>query len=126
MSVGWLEQQRNEQKQFVSKQMESKLSMIKTKEQFNLFVGDVIQAFQFPAGDETTEAIATVILHAPPDMGSFDPAYVGQRVGKMMANKAAYDFLQELKAKKQAETKAKEVPAVEQSDNQNAQATSPT
>jgi uncharacterized protein with von Willebrand factor type A (vWA) domain len=58
----------------------------------------------FPQDDKTYEAIATVILHAPPDMGSFDEVYIASRVAKMMANKAAYDALQGFAEKRKAES----------------------
>lgn len=63
----------------------------------------------FPINDQTYEAVATVILHAPPDMGSIDTDYIGNRVAKMMANKVAYDYLQDLKFKREIEAKSKQV-----------------
>lgn len=71
----------------------------------------VCNLWGLPYCDDTVEAISTVILHAPPDMGEFKEEYIGNRVAKMMANKQAFDKLQEIKAKRdvqlkqQAETK---------------------
>jgi hypothetical protein len=55
--------------------------------------------------DDLYEAVATVVLHAAPDMGDLQLEYVEARVAKMMANKIAYEKIQELKEKrKQAAT----------------------
>lgn len=108
MSVGWLQMQINAEQQ--RKKLETVSSFaINNKDDLVNFTG----VLSLPQTEDTLEAVATVILHAPPDMGSFEPKYVGSRVSKMIANKAAYDFLQELKTnreKKQAETLT-QVPA---------------
>ncbi len=81
------------------------------KEDLNELISNLAGEYGFPQDTELTEAVSTVILHAPPDMGSFNLVYIGERVGKMLANRIAYDTLQELKeARKQAETNT-EVPA---------------
>lgn len=82
------------------------MRLIHNEDHFFGLLKDLKSRFGFPENTDTQEAVATVILHAPPDMGEFDPEYVGQRVSKMMANKVAFDKIQELKEKrnKQAET----------------------
>ncbi len=71
----------------------------------------------FERTDDTYEAVSTVILHAPPDMGSIDVDYVGNRVAKMLANKIAYDKIQELKEKRKQEDTAKAAQAAEVASN---------
>ncbi len=81
------------------------------EQDLNELVSNLAGQYGFPQDIELTEAVATVILHAPPDMGSFNLVYIGERVGKMLANRVAYDKIQALKEqRKQAET-PKEVPA---------------
>lgn len=115
MSVGWLENQRNLAKQ--EKNMENVNIGILSDSQFNGFVALVAGNYGLPQDQDTEEAVATAILHAPPDMGLISVTYIGARVAKMMANKVAFDRIQEIKAKREAELKAKqaetktEVPA---------------
>ncbi len=75
-------------------------------------VSALYQTFGFDTSDDTYEAVATVILHAPPDMGQFTLDYVGNRVAKMMANKVAYEKIQELKAKREDTLKASQASGV--------------
>jgi len=89
--------------------------IIYSEQDFNEFSADIAGAYKFPLDDQFYEAVATVILHAPPDMGDLDPEYVAERVGKMMANKVAYEKIQEIKQKR--EDTAKAAQAAEVSSN---------
>jgi hypothetical protein len=65
--------------------------------------------WSFSISDDTYEAVATTILHAPPDMGRLDSEYIGNRVAKMLANQIAFNKLNEIKTKReQAATKTQE------------------
>lgn len=119
MSVGWLEQQRNLVK--VTAELPVTEFKIYTNEDLQGFIAQLSVHFGFTKGDDLDEAVSTVILHASPDMGAIGLSYVGQRVSKLLANKAAYDLIQALREKrKQAETPTQEATGVK-SDNSNSQ-----
>ncbi len=87
--------------------------MILDKQGFDSAVLEISELHGFKLCQELEEAVATVILHAPPDMGDFNQEYIANRVAKMLANKIAYEKIQEIKVArdtKQAETTS-EVPA---------------
>ncbi len=86
--------------------------MIIDEQGFDSLVFEISGINGFPLTEELNEAIATVILHAPPDMGNFDQDYIAKRVAKMMANKVAYDKLQEIKAKREETAKAAQAVGV--------------
>lgn len=74
-----------------------------TKFGLNDYFNTIIGAYGLPDNDDTRTAIATVVFHAPADAGSLTLGYVGHRVRKAMANYAAYEILEEIKAKKKAQ-----------------------
>lgn len=84
---------------------------------------DIVEALEVKYGffkdDATYEAVSTVILHAPPDMGDITLDYIADRVSKMMANKIAYEEIQAIKTRreqKHAATKTLEVADVTSQD----------
>ncbi len=103
MSLGWLEQGRNAERQVRG------TMRILEQDQFNQFVALVAVVLNKPVTDEFTEAVGTIILHANPDMGEFDAQIVGNKVAKMLANQYAFQALQDIKVKRTAATLAKPV-----------------
>jgi hypothetical protein len=81
---------------------------VKNEDDLNYILMSLDSDHNIPNNDSTLEAVSTVILHAPPDMGGFSLEYIANRVAKMMANKVAYDKLQEIKVKRDTEIQAKQ------------------
>lgn len=74
----------------------------------DLFVAALIDEFKLPEGDDTYDAIATMILHLPGTVAYKEMSYFGHGVLKSMANKAAYTKLQEFAAKRKAKEEAED------------------
>lgn len=66
------------------------------------FVKSLTEEFSLPDGDDTYDAIATMILHLPQTKAYMPRSYFGNGVLKSMANRAAYGKLKELKARRDA------------------------
>lgn len=74
------------------------------------FVASITTEYGLPEGDDTYDAIATMILHLPHTKAYALRSYFGHGVLKSMANRAAYDKLTELRERREAkaaEEKAK-------------------
>lgn len=65
------------------------------------FVESITQEFKLPAGDDTYDAIATMILHLPQTRAYALRSYFGNGVLKSLANQAAYTRLQEFRKKRE-------------------------
>ncbi len=101
MSVGWVLNDNNKERQAKG----PTTMRILEQQQFNQFVGLVAITLGKQVTDEFTEAVGTIILHASPDMGEFDPAIIGNKVAKMLANQYAFEALQTIKAARAAASK---------------------
>lgn len=79
-----------------------------TAEALDEFVDVITKEYELPPGDDTYDAIATMILHLPQTRAFMPHSYFGHGVLKSMANKAAFDKLQGFAIKrKEAEEKKK-------------------
>lgn len=84
-----------------------------TEEGLDRFVQDVTEKFGLPPGDDTYDAIATMIMHLDHRIAYVKPSYFGHGVLKSMANAAAYGKLRQL-AQKRADKEQAEKAAQEQ------------
>lgn len=73
-----------------------------TEEQLDVFVASLIKEYALPEGDDTYDAIATMILHLPHTKAYATRSYFGNGVLKSMANRAAYNRLRELAKRREA------------------------
>lgn len=90
------------------KELESPLPV--TAEALDQFVADIVSSFDLPAGDDTYESIATLILHMPQSVASAPMSFFANSVNKSRANAVAYAKMQEFSQKrKQAQEAAKQV-----------------
>lgn len=81
------------------------------------FVASIIDQFKLPPGDDTYDAIATMIMHLPNTRAYATRAYFGNGVLKSMANKAAYAKLMGFQKKRmEADQAEKELAKATQSD----------
>ena len=62
------------------------------------FIQDIIDEFELPTGDDTADAICTMIMHLPHTQAYAPRKHFGHGVLKSLANRVAYDKLVELKA----------------------------
>jgi hypothetical protein len=89
---------------------ETEVLLPTTTEALDTFVASITQEYGLPEGDDTYDAIATMILHLPHTKAYAPRSHFGNGVLKSLANKAAYDKLTEFREKrlkKEAEEKAK-------------------
>lgn len=77
-----------------------------TVDELDSFVASITRDFSLPEGDDTYDAIATMIMHLDHRIAHMKPSYFGNGVLKMMANKAAYTRLRELAEKRNARAEA--------------------
>ena len=78
-----------------------------TVEELDEFVKSLTEQYALPGGDDTYDAIATMIMHLPHTAAKAPRSHFGHGVLKSMANKAAFTRLQEF-AKKREEKKKQE------------------
>lgn len=71
-----------------------------TKEELDSFVNLIVNVHNLPDTDDTYESIATLILHMNQSVSSSPLSFFANSVKKSMANKAAYDKLQEFAQKR--------------------------
>lgn len=57
------------------------------------FVSGIIRDFGLPPGDDTFEAIATMILHLDNRIGRVKRSYFADGAVKFLANKAAFEWI---------------------------------
>jgi hypothetical protein len=86
---------------------EPEILLPRTPEALDELVQIITAKFDLPPGDETYEAVATMIMHIPAQRAYAPLAYFGNGVLKSMANAAAYQRLGEI-AKRRAERKKAE------------------
>ena len=78
-----------------------------TVAELDAFVERLINDYKLPPGDDTYDAIATMIMHLPHVCAVKEDEYFVHGVWKSMANLAAYSRLQEFRAKRDAAQAAK-------------------
>jgi hypothetical protein len=71
-----------------------------TAKDLDSFVASLIEEFGLPEGDDTYDMVATQILHLPLTRARAPRSYFANGVLKSMANKAAFEKLQEFKQKR--------------------------
>lgn len=72
------------------------------------FVTSLTEEFNLPAGDDTYDAIATMILHLPSHCAYVLRSHFGNGVLRAMANSAAYNKCREFSAKREAMQKERD------------------
>ena len=88
---------------------EEKEVLLPTSEaELDAFVASITEEYKLPAGEDTYDAIATMILHLKSHVAYVPRSYFGNGVLRSMANKAAYEKLRQFGMKRQeAEEKQK-------------------
>ena len=84
---------------------EPEIRLPQTELELDEFVQSIIDEFKLPSGDDTYDAIATMIMHLPQTKAYVPRSYFGHGVYKAMANRAAYYRLMEIKKRRDAKEK---------------------
>lgn len=87
-----------------------------TETDLDVFVERVIQTFKLPGGDDTYDAIATMIMHMPHTRAYERIEYFGEGVQKQLANRAAYNRLREIAERRKAADAEKEAEQKKQAE----------
>ena len=87
---------------------EQKVRLPISEEELQEFIAGLIVQFGLPDHDDTYDAVCTMIMHLPHTMAEVQPSYFAHGVFKAMANRAAFEKLQALKKKREAEELQKE------------------
>lgn len=88
---------------------EKEVPLPKNEAELDAFIAGIVKDFKIPAGDDTSEAIATAILHLDNRIGRVKRSYFADNAIKFLANKAAYEKIQGFReAAKALEAKKKE------------------
>lgn len=80
---------------------ETEVQLPTTEEGLDSFVAEITELYNLPEGDDTYDAIATMVLHLPQTKAYSTLAYFGHAVLKSMANQVAFKKLKELKKKRE-------------------------
>lgn len=91
---------------------EPKILLPQDEAALDQFVESIATEFNVPTGDDTYDAIATMILHLPQTSAFVPRSYFGNSVRKSLANKAAYNRLRQLAEKRKAEEEKAELSLV--------------
>jgi hypothetical protein len=87
-------------------------------EALDQFVSEIIYEYKLPEGEDTYDAIATMIMHLNHTTAYATKKYFADGVRKSLANKAAYEKLCEFREKREAAKKEQEAKkAAEKTDN---------
>lgn len=102
-------------KDFQQAASEQEVLLPQSAKELDDFVAGIIKDYELPEGDDTYEAIATMILHLPGTRAHAPRAYFANSVRKQIANKYAYEKCGEFV--KARESKAREEKAKAQAEN---------
>ncbi len=69
---------------------------------------DLLDIYQIPNLPSYHHAIATMIMHQPPNCDSMKMFHVKRQIHKAMANQVAYEVMQKIKEQDKAKADAKE------------------
>lgn len=89
-------------------EIEAEVMLPQTPEDLDTFVASIIEEFSLPPGDDTYDAMATVIMHLPSTRAYAPKSYFASCVRKSLANRAAYTRLRELAQKREDAAKVAE------------------
>lgn len=80
---------------------ESGLELLpQTVEDLTKFVNSIAEEYALPDSDDTYEAVATLIMHMPPNNCFAPRSFFGDSIRKSIANRAAYTKLEEFARKR--------------------------
>ena len=87
--------------------VEDKVLLPQSIDELDEFVYSLGEQFNFPVNDDTYEAVAVKIMHLPNTQAFATREEFGHAALKYLANKAAYEKLQEFAAKRKADEEFK-------------------
>lgn len=69
------------------------------RSEFDEFSGRIFRAYNLPRSEGYVQAVATMIMHLPPQAHKAPPLYFARSIKKAMSNEVAFNIIQEQKQK---------------------------
>lgn len=89
-----------------------------TVEALDKFVAEITESYKLPSGDDTYELIATMIMHMSPNVCRAPRQFFADAVTKSLANRAAYEKLQEFRNKREEAKRAAQQEAEKEASSE--------